>query len=448
MRDQLRNEGSTTCFWISYFKGVEHAVTVRSSATNAWNVNFNNGNVNNNNTYNRYFVCLAQESLLNEDEWFDAERSFFKNKHGSIGAQQIHIHPAKVIYIARKVKSGEYKPQPGYCFPLLNPSPREIYAAFCPDRLVHHYVAPFIIKVAEYIHRKNGNISHGNRIGYSAQTGAEQIRDAIKQAIELYEDPYIVKIDVKSFFTSISRQKAFDVFKRFVYEFYTGDDLKEKLELCKKLILNDPTKGCIILSTPKKWAKIPDRKRQMFSKNGCGLPIGNFYSQLIANIFLAVLDIILKEYGICPRFVDDKCCIVKDKETAVKIIHIARAVLNILDLELHPDKIYIQPCHRGVNFCGRTIKGNRIYLSNHTINNAHKNIQNIDNICEVVNSYLGIMKHCTEYKNEKRLSDLVKSKYKKVYFVIKKGHYICRMHKMYIPRIKQKIFLKNIIQKI
>ena len=36
----------------------------------------------------------------------------------------------------------------------------------------------------------------------------------------------------------------------------------------------------------------------------------------------------------------------------------------------------------------------------------------------------------------------------KVYFVIKKEHYICRMHKIYIPRIEQKIFLKNIIQKI
>ena len=410
---------------------------VRQSANNAWNVNLSNGNMNNNNTNNRYNVVGASESLPNVDEWIVAEHNFYKNKHGSPPAQRIHIHPARVLRLARRVASGEYSPRPGYRFPIIDPTPREIYAAFCEDRLVHHYVAPFISQVAERVHAANGDVSHGNRIGHSAQTGAGQIRDAIAAAKEKCADPYVVKIDIRSFFSSVPRVKAYEALARYAGEYYGDADRDEKLAICKTLITHDPTVGCVKL--PGEWEKVPARKLMENAPTGCGLPIGNFYSQLVANLYLASYDAALSRFGVCPRFVDDKCCIVDGPREAQECLAAARDAVEAIGLRLHPDKVYIQPAHRGVNYCGRTVKGGRIYLSNRTVRRAHYAVgkaprtpDGARKVCATVNSYLGLMRHCTERKNERRLADAVLSGFGPwVYFEIRDGHFVCKVKAAY-----------------
>ena len=84
MGEQLRNEGVLTCWLASYIKGGTFC-TVRYSANNCWNVNLTTGNVNNNNTYNRYFVVGASESFPDCDKWSAAEKSFF-----AIGLYLLH----------------------------------------------------------------------------------------------------------------------------------------------------------------------------------------------------------------------------------------------------------------------------------------------------------------------------------------------------------------------
>lgn len=454
MRVSLRYEGPSTCGRpVSYVIGEGHGAAVRNTATNCWNVNMNTGNVNNNNTYNRYFVVGASDSVPNAGEWFVAERSFFKNKHRSVGAQRIHMHPGRVMRVARGVQSGTWSPRPGYCFPILEPAPRQIFAAFCEDRLVHHYVAPFLTSIAEAVHVANGNVSHGNRINFSAHTGAIQIRDAITALMTQYPDAYILKIDFKSFFNSIPRARAFELVSRYAREYYAGPDREEKLAICRKLIMHDPVDGCVRLAK-KEMERIPPAKRMENAPEGCGFPIGNFYSQLVANLYLAELDRRLMKYGVCPRFVDDKCCVVKDVETAKACLAEARQAAEELGIRIHPDKIYIQPAHRGVNFCGRTIKGGRIYLSNRTIQSARRKVKEAAateeaavDLCNTVNSYLGMFRHCTEWQNEKRLADLVLKRHSQwLYFVLKGGHFVCRVKKTYIPRVKRENDMTNLIE--
>lgn len=391
----------------------------------------------------------ASESFIDLDGWESAERSFFKNKHGSLAAQRMHVHPARVVRVACKVASGEYYPQRCYRFPLLEPSPREIYASFSDDRLTHHYVAPFIASVCESVHNANGNISHGNRIGHSAQTGAEQIREAIRDATNRYECPYIVKIDIRSFFPSIPRGRAFELFKKYANEYAPGND--KLLALCETLIKHNPTKNCLTLPGP--WDKIPKRKILPMDESGKGLPIGNFYSQLIANLYLSVLDEELKKYGTNPRFVDDKCCIVKDRETVGLVLDVAKNCAESLGLKLHPQKVYIQPVYRGVNFCGRTIKGERVYLSNRTIKRAYysignfpKNIDGAIGVCSTVNCYFGLMRHCTEYKKETELVDTILEIFGEwVYFAKRDGHFICRIKDCYKPRKNRQRYFCRLI---
>lgn len=450
MRAPSRYEGLPTCLLASYSAGGRHSV--RNSANNSWNVNLNNGNLNNNNTNNRNYCVGSSESCLDADEWFAALRSFYKNKHDSLGAQRLVIHPSRVLRVARRVASGTYRPQPGYRFPITEPSPREIYAAFCEDRLVHHYVAPFISAVAEAVHAANGNVSHGNRVGHSAHTGAEQISGAVS-ALGNAGEPYIAKVDIASFFASIPRAKACEVLEQYARQYYHGADLEEKLGVCRILILHDPTKGCIEL--PGNWAAVPARKRMGSLGEGRGLPIGNFYSQLVANLILAELDAALLPFGVCPRFVDDKVIVAKDKRTAIDAVKAAWTAVEALGLTMHPDKLYIQPAHRGVNFCGRTVKGRRVYISNRTLRSAFRRVRECRpgengarRACASANSYLGLLRHCTERRNEQRLADAVLNKYgSSLYFVIKAGHFICRVKRAFTSRFQHMAAIAALIKR-
>lgn len=445
MRVPLNDEGLPTCHSRQVTPEVGD-MAVRYSANNCWNVNFNNGNRNNNNTNNRYCVVGASESLSNEDEWTVAWRNFFKHHHGSIKAQQIFIHPATAVRKALEVERGDFKPKPGYRFPMLEPTPREIHAAMDEDKLVHYYVAPFLNEVAEAVHGANSDISHGNRLGHSAQTGAEQIRDLLVDALARYEAPVVVKVDFQSCFMSMPRERVYEALASFARTYYKGGDQEEKLGICKTLILHDPTVGCLTLDG--RWDLVPERKKLENSEEGHGIPIGNLYAQLVVNIYLAVFDMLMAGYGLSPRFVDDKVLVAGCMEDAKAYVREARETARALGLKLHPKKVYIQPAWNGVNFCGRTIKGKRIYLSNRTVKAAFRAVSEADNAISArdsANSYLGLMKHCTEHRNEARLAEAVVLRFiGELYIQMKGGHYVIRLEESENPRKKREQFIKII----
>lgn len=85
-----------------------------------------------------------------------------------------------------------------------------------------------------------------------------------------------------------------------------------------------------------------------------------------------------------------------------------------IDLELHPNKVYLQHFSKGVNFLGVIIKPYRVYIRNRIKGNFYKKIKAWNNYLKekenklskeearkflsCVNSYLGLMKH---YKTRK-----------------------------------------------
>lgn len=421
-------------------------MAVRQSATNCWYVNYNNGNRNNNNTNNRCFVVGASESLSNEDEWAEAWRNFFKHHHGAIKAQQIRIHPAIALRKALEVESGAFKPKPGYRFPILYPTPREIHAARDEDKLVHYYVAPFLNDVSEAVHLANGNISHGNRRGHSAQTGAEQIRSVLLGALDRYDSPVVVKVDFQSCFMSMPRMRVYETLAFFARMYYRGEDLEEKLSVCKALVLNDPTVGCVTLEG--RWDLVPERKKLENAGKGRGIPIGNLYAQIVVNIYLAVFDMLMAWHGKAPRFVDDKVFQAKDMDEAKAILRDARTSAASLGLTLHPKKVYIQPARNGVNFCVRTVKGKRIYLSNRTLKAAFQAASEAKDAItarDSANSYLGLMKHCTERKNEAGLAEAVAVRFVGDLFIkIKNGHHIVCLEDRANPRKQREQLIKEL----
>lgn len=415
---------------------------VRNNGNNAWYVNLANGNCNTNNTNNRLSVWPVSEFDI-IDCWLAAESECYKNKHASFEAARYHYHLSKIFDLIERINNG-YKPTTSICFVLDYPVYREVFAANYTDRIVHHYIAPMINKVAEMVHRENGDVSHGNRIGHSASTAVRQIYDNIKAMSENYTRTcYVATMDVSGFFMSIDKGVAYRVFE--YYSHRTGIIDREKLKLLKILIAHNPTEDCKRRSPIEMWKYVPSRKSLFGTGEDKGLPIGNFYSQLIANLVMALVDERMKDipYVKYTRFVDDMCFVACTAQEILEVRGMLFDFLGDLKLSLHRDKFYIQPYWHGVKFCGKVVKCNRIYISNRTVGTItekiriasyHPTLKTARRAMQSVNSYFGLMKDTTCFNIRKRLIHQVLKSFSEWLYFIKKGDSCtCRLKAKYNP---------------
>jgi retron-type reverse transcriptase len=204
-------------------------------------------------------------------------------------------------------------------------------------------------------------------------------------------------------------------------KYYRSEDKLLVLEICEKLVFNNPAENCIIKGKNADWEGLPNNKSLFHSPAGCGLPIGNLTSQVFANFYLNPFDHFIKttlnihNYG---RYVDDFVIVHNDKDFLKALIHSIRNYLHDeLRLQLHPNKIYLQHFSKGVQFPGVIIKPHRIYIANRTKGNFYQAIQTQNRIARhhkptkdeqaaflsSMNSYLGIMKHYKTYKLRKKM---------------------------------------------
>ena len=415
---------------------------VRNNGNNAWYVNLGNGNCNNNNTNNRLSVWPVSEFDIIE-QWLEAERECYKNKHSSFEAAMYHYHLSEIYKLIERIQTG-YKPTTSICFVLDYPVYREVFAANYTDRIVHHYIAPMINQVAEAVHQENGDVSHGNRIGHSASTAVRQIYDNIKAMSEGYTRTcYVATMDVSGFFMSIDKEVAYRVFEYYAHR--TGVVDMEKLKLLKILIAHNPTEDCERRSPVEMWEHVSSRKSLFSTGEGKGLPIGNFYSQLIANLVMALVDERMKDVQHVgyTRFVDDMCFVAQTAQEILEVREMLFDSLGDLKLTLHRDKFYIQPYWHGVKFCGKVVKCNRIYISNRTVGaitekiriaSYNPNRQTAGHLMQSVNSYFGLMKDTASFNVRKRIMCQVLESFSEWLYFVKKGDsYICRMKAKHNP---------------
>ena len=231
----------------------------------------------------------------------------------------------------------------------------------------------------------------------------------------------------------IDKNILFDCLQLFINEKYTQPDKELIIELCKKVIDNDPTKNCYIKGKKTDWDNLPHTKSLFHSPENCGLPIGNLTSQIFANFYMDSFDHYIKHdilplrqlaeglgRGFYGRYVDDFVIVHSDKEyLKVLIPQLSNFLLSTLKLTLHPRKIYLQSYEKGVQFLGTIIKPNRTYIAKRTKGNFYKTItewnnfikennnkisrENLNLFLSSINSYLGMLKHYETYKLRKKM---------------------------------------------
>jgi RNA-directed DNA polymerase len=411
-----------------------------NNTNNAWNQNFNNGNQNNNNKDNNNYVrcvrdfkqylhCGPDEKLsglfimqlklfpeeditasIPIEELFHAYISCRRLKRNTANAIAFEVdYESNLIRLCEEINNGTYHPGRSIAFIVDRPVKREIFAADFRDRVVHHLI---INRLNPLFEKEFIYDSYACRVAKGTLFGIRRIDRFIRQCSRNYtEDCYVLKLDIKGFFMCINKKLLFEKLKAFIEDKYKEQDKDFVIDLCRKVIFYDPTKGCIIKGNKKNWQGLPFDKSLFCSPKDCGLPIGNLTSQVFANFYMNPFDHFIKHdlgirfYG---RYVDDFVIVHADREYLKSLIPIVKDYLELkLNLTLHPKKIYLQHYAKGIKYLGSVIKPHRTYIANRTKGNFYQAIerQNLvardhkptkkekEHFLSSMNSYLGIMKH-------------------------------------------------------
>lgn len=263
-----------------------------------------------------------------------------------------------LLQLREDLISGRYKPSRGIAFIVKRPVVREIFAAPFRDRIVHHFLYNMSY---EWWDRRLIYDSYSCRRGKGTLFGIMRLIHHIRSVSRDYTRPaYVMKLDLRGYFMSLSRDKLFDR-----VSWGLERQFKDKPVLCdflkkvwREIIYDDPTEGVLMRGSMKEWEKLPKTKSLFCQPPGKGIVIGNLSSQMLSNIMLDVLDRYItldlkyKHYG---RYVDDFFFVVTEEELPQlkrDVKKIEQFLKDELDLVLHPKKRYLQEVHKGVEFLG------------------------------------------------------------------------------------------------
>ncbi len=297
-----------------------------------------------------------------------------------------------LIELYRDIRSRRYRIGKSVCFIVCDKVKREIFAASFRDRIVHHLLFNYLNPLLEPTFIED---SYSCRKGKGTLYGGKRLYQYMKEAVVESGTAYVLKLDIKSYFLNINKDILFDMVS---CRMDRADVLYETmLYLLKQVIYNDPTRRCWFKGDWSDWNDLPESKSLFNAPSNCGLPIGNLTSQLFSNVYLSALDdYITKSLGFryYGRYVDDFYMIHPDKKRLLDAIPKIRYFLKSeLNLRLHPNKVYIQNCLKGVSFVGyyitplkmsadrRTLKRQKVHL-----NNAQSFEENPFHLRSIVNS--------------------------------------------------------------
>lgn len=436
--ENLNNDGSNGYYWSGTLNS--------GNENNAYNLNFNsnNWNWNNNNRNNGHSVRpvaaftgvpdnteaandrspsfrLTKEQLLIDiiRAYKDARRH--KRKRRCLVAFDMNLEE-NLVDLRDDLWNRTYEARPSICFIIRDPKVREVFAADFRDRIVHHLYYNYTYECFEQTFIDD---SYSCRKGKGTHYGIERLRRHIEDVSEKYKrQTYVLKMDIKGYFMSIDRQRLLDIVLESLRESYCRPSNKdgmlwgEKIDfpfveyLSRKIIMLDPTEGCIRRGEAKDWDILPPSKSLFLAKKGCGLPIGNLTSQLFSNVYMNVFDKYVEDflrsvsgeahYG---RYVDDSFVVFRGKRLLRQLMKESFIFLKTkLGLKLHPHKVLIVPMRHGVEFLGAFVKPYRIYVSRKSFRRMRLKIDKLEfsddpyKIRASLNSFLGILCHYKSYR--------------------------------------------------
>lgn len=268
--------------------------------------------------------------------------------------------------------SGDYHTSKYTFFKVHDPKERTIARLpYYPDRIVHHAIMNILEPIFTRMYTADTYACIKGRGGHLAR---HNIMKAMRR------DPqgtkYCLKIDIRKYYPSVDRETLKGILRR-------------KFKDVRLLALLDE----IIDSAP-------------------GLPIGNYLSQTLANVYLAYFDHYVKERlgaRYYFRYVDDIVVLSDDKEKLRSIFSAMRTYLGgRLHLEIKPNWQIFPVEARGLDFLGYVFRHGYVLLRKRIKRNIFRALAHLRKVCKTtkeirlaVGSYIGWLK----YTNSRNLTN-------------------------------------------
>ena len=235
-----------------------------------------------------------------------------------------------IMWLYEQLSEGKYK-HGGYTeFYVTEPKLRKIEKSRYIDRIVHRWLVdnflaptfvPMFITTSFACLKERG-----------MHRACFYVQNTMKHCKKIWDEYYILKMDVAKYFDNIDKSILFNILKRKIKD-------EKLLWLIKEILYAQPREK--------------------------GLEIGNYTSQMFANIYLNEIDQYIKQelkIKYYCRYLDDSIVIVKTKQEAKEALgKIQEFLKNNLELELNK-KTQIFKSKQGVNFCGYKINEYRLKL--------------------------------------------------------------------------------------
>ena len=404
------------------------------NSNNAWNCNFSSYNTNNNNKYNglrvRAVAALDDDFRVSVLEAYD---DCCKHKKSSCHCIMFRLNDEVLIDLADAIAERRYMPTVSDTFIVKVPKLREIFAASFIDRIVQHWIYLRVNPLIEDRFRRQGDVSFNCRKGYGTLAARQRVYQDMNR-FGFSDEMYVGKFDVHSFFMSIDLRILWEKLEAFIIAYYPMDDIDTLLYLAKITVFHRPQNNCVRKGDLGLWEYLPQSKSLFGNGEFKGMAIGNITAQILCNFYMSYFDewimgrmsqmgVEEPERHYC-RFVDDFVLHSLPKQAIVQLyIESVSWLRDNLHLELHQDKVYIQPQKHGVKFVGGVIMPGRVYLINRTVGAMWDRVRYMENLCRSIvefgsgftklntlkhcvsslNSYEGFMRHACTYNIQKKM---------------------------------------------
>lgn len=391
------------------------------NSNNAWNFNFNDGNMNWNNKNNSKYVRAVRSgkcSLLAFESVYRAYLDARRRKRGTLNALMFEFDALEhLIALTLDLQRGTYRPSRSVCFVVRQPKLREVFAADFRDRVVHHLVVRELETFWEprFIHD-----SYACRKGKGTHAAVKRLQSFMLKATKSRKQAaWFLQIDIRSFFMSIDRRVLFDILAPHV----ASDDLRRLLSL---VIFHDCTQNFHFKGDPNALDLVPPHKSLFKVGPEKGMPIGNLTSQFFANVYMNELDQFVKHRLRCKfyiRYVDDAVLLSRHPEELLEWKeNIESFLAQRLKLELKPE-FTLKRVTEGADFLGYIVRPDYLLCRRRVVNNLKSklaelrpsfvsefsvdgqtvlNIQTdpekIVQLRQIVASYLGHFKHAKTHR--------------------------------------------------
>ena len=235
-----------------------------------------------------------------------------------------------IMWLYEKLRAGTYK-HGGYTqFFVTEPKLRKIEKSRYIDRIVHRWLVDNFLEpafVPQFI-----STSYACLKNRGMHKACIYVQNTMKHCSRIWNNYYILKMDVAKYFDNIDKKILLEIISRKIKD-------EKLLWLIQEILYAQPREK--------------------------GLEIGNYTSQMFANIYLNEIDQYIKhklKIKYYCRYLDDSIVIVKTKEEAKQaLIEIKKYLKDNLKLELN-SKTQIFKSTQGVNFCGYKINEYRLKI--------------------------------------------------------------------------------------